>query len=96
MLRGLGLWLLAGILVPASFLGLAQLEGGVWTAPHVVVLFWPSSIILMATDGFELTAFSLWMHLVSIGANVALYAGIGVLVRFLRGRARTQPPGTPS
>lgn len=42
MLHGLRPWLLAGILVPLFLLVITQLEGGVSTAPHAVVLLEPA------------------------------------------------------
>ena len=79
MARVVGWSVLAGLMVPLALLGIAQLEGGVWSAPKAVILFWPSSILLLATSGFERTPFALWMHVVAIVLNAGWYAILGLL-----------------
>jgi len=79
MRRVVGWSVVAGLMVPLVLIGIAQLEGGVWSAPKAVILFWPSSILLMATSGFEGTLFALWMHVVAIVLNAGWYVALGLL-----------------
>jgi hypothetical protein len=74
------------ILIIAAFLGflipiicwigyaLFKITLGKWT-----MFVWPSSIILMATDGNELTVYAISVSVLSVFLNIVLYVGIALL-----------------
>jgi hypothetical protein len=49
---------------------------GGWT-----VWIWPSSILLMATDGNEKSSGALLICIVSVALNILLYAFVGIVIR---------------
>lgn len=86
MMRTIRSWAIAGILVPVTFLIIAQLQRGIFEAPRLVFMLWPTSIFLMATDGQEYTLFGVLVFTISIAINVIFYAAIGAMLRVLFGR----------
>jgi len=83
MTRFVGLCASAGLVVPLILLGIAQAEGGVWNAPRLALLLWPSSILLLETSGSEGTLFSLWILVLAIVLNAAWYVVLGALGRWV-------------
>jgi len=74
-----------GLLAPICWFLIQELVGGntqlEWKIGYplelVIRVIWPSSIWLMATDGSEGTPGSYLIVLMSVAANIALYAVLG-------------------
>lgn len=73
---------LVGLVIPFIFWGVY------WAFDHIfgaeAVLFWPSSIFLMATAGHENTWGAFQIAAISVTVNVALYSLIGLLLYFAK------------
>lgn len=54
--------------------------------PSWIIYVWPSSIFLMATDGFENTTYSTVITMISVAVNMGLYCTVGFIVYVLFGR----------
>jgi hypothetical protein len=73
---------LAGFFVPVLIMAITYLQGGVFEWPYMAVALWPSSIILMGTDGRELTPAGIIIFVISVLLNQAVYAGIGAIAAY--------------
>jgi hypothetical protein len=81
-----------GLLAPICWFLVQGLIGGTtelgWKIAYVlepvIRVIWPSSIWLMATDGSEGTAGSHLIVLMSVAANIVLYAVLGSGLWFLK------------
>jgi len=51
--------------------------------PYLIVVMWPSSIMLMGTAGQEFTPMAIVVTLISVMLNVALYFIIGAVIGYL-------------
>ena len=72
---------LAGFFVPVLIMAITYLhDGGI--SSYLVVALWPSSIILMGTDGQELTPGGIIVFVISVLLNQALYAGIAAIAAY--------------
>lgn len=77
----------AGLVLPLLFLLIVKaLSNRVWNYPvnELMRLLWPSSVWLMATEGIEGTLRSYFFVLISISANVLLYAVLGSFIGWLK------------
>jgi hypothetical protein len=77
-----------GLLAPACWF-LAQATLGrdpriQWKIQQVMLVIWPSSIFLMATDGIEGTPTAYLFIFISVAANVIFYLLVGVAVWWLK------------
>ena len=74
------------LLAPACwFLVLALFRGpNQWKILQVIMVVWPSSIFLMATDGIEGTSSSYFFVFMSVAVNVVLDILVGSAVWWLK------------
>jgi hypothetical protein len=61
---------------------IAYLQGGVFKWPYLAVALWPSWIMLMGTDGRELTPGGIIIFVISVLLNQAVYAGIWAIAAY--------------
>ncbi len=80
MARFVTCWAVAGLVVPLAVLGVSRLTRGILESPELVMVLWPSWILNGAVAGAEGTGFALSILVLSVGANVVWYAGIGSVV----------------
>jgi len=71
-----------GLIIPILFLIFAYFNPN-FVAGDGTVFIWPSSILLMSTDGSEHTAFAYQVMAISILINVLLYSIFGLLLFFI-------------
>ncbi len=74
------------LLAPACWFLVLALFGGPnqWKILQVIMVVWPSSIFLMATDGIEGTPRSYFFVFMSVAANAVLYILVGTAVWWLK------------
>ncbi len=82
MIRIITFWAFAGLLVPFIILIVAYFQQ-VFPWPRLALALWPSWIFNAATFGRESSVFGITVLIVSIALNMALYAGLGVLLSWL-------------
>ena len=69
-----------GLCAPIIWLIVNWLYGLPALLYFVLIIFWPTSIWLMATDGIEGTSKAYLFILMAVAANVVLYAVLGTIV----------------
>jgi hypothetical protein len=69
---------LVGLLIPLALWGRYLLFGTLYR--RWVMFVWPSSLVLMATDGREGTWFARWVLLLAMTLNVMAYAVVGTFL----------------
>ncbi len=83
MTRFVAYWALAGLFIPLCILVTTQIENWVgdffaWRLDLIAVIFWPSSLMLMALDAVHQPWWwAPFVYALSISINVILYSAIG-------------------
>ena len=77
-------WLLASLIGPIIVL-LGGLLGHNYSTPEqtIILIIWPSSILLMALNSYSTVADEINMFLQAMGINIILYLIIGYALYFL-------------
>jgi hypothetical protein len=75
------------------FIEAYAISGGMTGWPLLLVLLWPSSLLLMAADCINGTWVDRWIIVfgTALGLNIVLYAIIGLITWPLYRRLRTRP-----
>lgn len=80
-------WILAGLLFPLIFIMIMLLmkvfDHPFSFGPGLILLLWPTSIILMALETVKGYFFSAIVYVISISTNMALYYAIGAFLRMI-------------